>query len=181
MTVLEPLAPGSRESGTLEDSEGGKGRYPAVLVRSGSRLWALPVQHVVETLRPLPVEPVPGAPSFVLGMAVIRGEPVPVVDLGSLLGDSEKADVTRYVTLRIGARRVAVAVERVLGLRDIDAGLQREMPPLLQDLEDEKVGAVAILDGELLLVLRTARLVSDELWEVLASAGRAPSEDRDAR
>jgi purine-binding chemotaxis protein CheW len=128
------------------------------------------VQHVVETFRPLPVDPVSGAPSFVRGMAVVRGEPVPVLDLGSLLGDPEQADPARFVTLRVGARRVALAVEAVLGVSEIETGLLRDVPPLLQEAQGERVAAVAILDEELLLVLRAARLVPDELWETLASA-----------
>ena len=42
---------------------------------------ALPLEHVSETMRPLPVEPIAGVISPVAGVAIIRGGPVPVVDV----------------------------------------------------------------------------------------------------
>ena len=64
----------------------GADRQPALLVRAAGRLCAVPIAHVVEVMRALPVEPIPGAPSFVPGLAIIRGAPMPVVDLGLLTG-----------------------------------------------------------------------------------------------
>ena len=46
-------------------------------------LAALPLEHVVETMRPLPVEPLGDAPRFILGLSIVRGEPIPVVDVGA--------------------------------------------------------------------------------------------------
>jgi chemotaxis signal transduction protein len=51
----------------------------------GSRVGALAVRDVRETMRPLPVEPLARAPPFVRGLATIRGFPTPVVDFGRLL------------------------------------------------------------------------------------------------
>ena len=171
MTLLQPLVADPSADAALETSgEGGRWRA-ALVVRSRSRLCALPVEHVIETLRPLPAEPLSGAPTFVRGVAVIRGEVVPVVDLGALLGSAESADPSRFVTLRIGNRRVALAVERVLGVRHLEPRLAREVPPLLGEVEAERLAAVATLDNELLLILRAARLLPAELWDALASAG----------
>ena len=48
-------------------------------------MCALPLVHVLEVMRPLPLEKVEPAPAFLLGLAVIRGEPLPVVDVAALL------------------------------------------------------------------------------------------------
>ena len=53
----------------------------SLVCRVATRICALPVGVVIETLRPLPLEPIAGAPAFVTGPAIIRGEPVPVVEL----------------------------------------------------------------------------------------------------
>jgi chemotaxis signal transduction protein len=45
------------------------------------RLCAVPLSHVIEIMRPLPVEPISSVPSFVQGISIIRGIPTPVVDL----------------------------------------------------------------------------------------------------
>jgi purine-binding chemotaxis protein CheW len=86
---------------------------------------------VVEVMRPLPLEPVIGLPTFILGLSVIRGAPVPVVDLAALTGDRRGSGTTRFVTLGLGERRVAVAVEEVLGVRALDVETLQELPPLL--------------------------------------------------
>lgn len=145
----------------------GEGRNPALLFRARTRLCALPIAHIFETMRPLPVERVATAPDFVLGVSLIRGSPVPVVDAGALIGASEPADFKRYVTLRSGESGVALAVEEVLGVRDLpDASLKR-LPPLLRGASREVLTALGALDAELLSLLKLARTLTDRLAEGL--------------
>jgi purine-binding chemotaxis protein CheW len=118
-------------------------------------------------MRPLSVEPLVGAASFVRGVSLIRGAPVPVVDLGALLVPSEVANPTRFVTLRLGLRRLAVALEGVLGVRTLPDALT-SLPPLLADASAESVSAIGRLDQELLVVLEATRLVPDPVWAALA-------------
>lgn len=140
---------------------------PVLLCRARSRLCALPLHHLLETMRPLPIEPLAGMPPFVRGLSLIRGGPVPVVDVGVLLGASEPPRPTRFVTLRTGDRRVALAVEGVLGVRELTSESLDALPPLLGDASRVAISAVAALDRELLLVLETAHLVPESLWPIL--------------
>jgi purine-binding chemotaxis protein CheW len=137
-----------------------------LLVRARARVCALPLSSVVETLRPLPLQPVSDlpVPPFVLGLSVLRGEPVPVVDLGALLGLPEEARPRRWAALRLGARRVALAVEDVLKIVPGDRLDRRPLPPLLGGAGPRAVDALATLDGEFLALLETGRLVPDEVW-----------------
>jgi purine-binding chemotaxis protein CheW len=132
----------------------------SLICRVGTRLCSLPLTHVVETLRPLPVEPVAGAPPGVLGLAVIRGSAVPVVDVARLLG-AAGVRAERFVTVMVGDRRVALAVDRVLGVRAVAPESLQVLPPLL-GADSDVVAAIGLLDSELLLVLRSARLLPDE-------------------
>jgi len=144
----------------------------ALLCRARSRLCALPLEHLVESMRPLPVVPLAGVPPFVSGVSIIRGAPVPVMDLGSFLGVAEPPQPTRFVTLRAGHRQVALAVEEILGLRGLLPASLDEMPPLLGHASEQAVRAVGTLDAELLLALRTARLVPESVWRALEAEGR---------
>lgn len=133
---------------------------------------AIPLQHVVETMRPLSIEPVAGTPFFVRGVSVIRGQPTPVVDLGALLqADGNTASFARFVTLRLGQRQVALGVAGVVGLKNLDASQLEALPPLLRDVAADLVESIGARDAELLVVLRAGRLVPDEVWETLAAAG----------
>lgn len=136
-----------------------------LLCRVGAPLCALPLSAVVETMRPLPVEPLAGMPSFVRGLSVIRGAPVPVVDAGALLGTGEASRPTRFVTLRAGERRVALAVEEVIGIRALPPDSLEALPPLLRDASAEVVSLVGTLDAELLVVLGQGKIVPDAAWK----------------
>jgi purine-binding chemotaxis protein CheW len=130
----------------------------------------LPLEYVIEAMRPLPIEAIAGAPHFVHGLAVIRGTPVPVVDAARLLGETD-ARFGRFITLAVGARQVALAVESVLGVRAIPAGSRYALPPLLQERSSDLVAAIALLDAELLLMLQSSRLLSDDDWAGLDLPG----------
>lgn len=131
-----------------------------LLVRAGSRRCALRAVDVVEAMRPLPMEPPGNAPEFVLGVAVIRGRPVPVVHLGQLLGDRADGGTARFVCLRVGERQVALAVDEVIGLRPLDPLSLGELPPLLSG-GSRAVEALGTLDAQLLLLLESARILPE--------------------
>ena len=139
----------------------------------GSRRCALSIADVIETLRPLPVEHIAGAPPFVLGVAIVRGAPVPVVDAAGLVG-AEQAEVRRFVSLRCGDRRVALAVDSVIGVSELPDGALQDAASLLGSATPEVVGAIGALSSRLLMVLESARLVPDSVWHLLARE-RAPS------
>lgn len=148
---------------------------PALLARSGGRVFALPLAQVAEILRPLPTEPVGGMPKFIDGISVIRGRPIPVVELNALLDwGAEGRGAARMIVVRAGNRQVALAVEDVIGVSELDASTLEEMPPLLQNTETDLLGALGVLDGELLMVLQAARIIPEELWDRLQSHETTP-------
>jgi purine-binding chemotaxis protein CheW len=132
-----------------------------LLCRVGAQLCALPLEHVVETMRPLPTESLPGAPPFVLGLSTIRGTPIPVVDAGVLLCSGDPPKLTRFVSVKAGHRRVVLAVGEVLGVQDISTASLCDLPPLLGEVAAGVVSAVGALDSALLLVLEAARIASE--------------------
>lgn len=131
-----------------------------LVCRVRARRCALPLDRVIETMRPLPIEPMAGSPAFVRGLSVIRGVPLPVIDAALLLGEpAEHAE--RFVIVRVDDRQVALAVGQVLGVRDAARGSLHALPPLLGDTSAPAVAAVGLLDAQLLLVLGSARLLPD--------------------
>src|SRR5258708_4700533 len=115
-------------------------------------------------MRPLPVEPISGAPSFVQGISIIRGIPTPVVDLGAILGTPcERAE--RFVTLRVGEKQMALSVNAVLSVRDLDSIMTtRELPSLLQRASKDVIETIGTLDEQVLMVLREGWEMPDEVW-----------------
>jgi purine-binding chemotaxis protein CheW len=157
---------GATEQGRLERA--------CLLCRARERLCAVPLRHVLETMRPLPVDRLAGMPGFVLGLSMIRGQSTPVVDCGALLGEARRPEHGRFVTLRTGERITALAVEAVVGISELPLEFH-ELPPLLRDASHEVIAAIGTLDAELLLVLSSARLVSDSVWRALDARSSAAS------
>ncbi len=140
-----------------------------LLCRAGPRLCALPLGHVGETMRPLPVDALAGVPPFVAGVAVIRGAATPVVDVARLLdATGAPSSPGRFVTIRLGVRQSALAFEAVLGVRRLKAS-DRTLPPLLRDVGAGVVAAIGALDGDLLVVLESARAVHSAAWAAIGA------------
>lgn len=150
------------------------GATAALLVcRAGTQVCAIPLEHVLETMRPLPVQPLADLPPFVDGLALIRGSPTPVVDARRLLGASGRLEpCQRYVTLRLGARHAALAVDAVVGVRRVNLGQLGELPPLLRTPGNDLVLALGALDQELLVVLERSRLLPESIWQALGAGAQ---------
>lgn len=137
-----------------------------LIVRAGTRRCAIALADVSETMRPQPITALPGVPPSVLGSAVVRGGVVPVVHAGVLLGEGPTPP-TRFVTIKVERRAVALAVDDVIGLRHTTSAVEAEMPPLLAGAEAHAVSALGVADHELLLVLDGIRLVPQDVWAAL--------------
>jgi purine-binding chemotaxis protein CheW len=151
----------------------GSSRTWVILLRASSRLCAIPLIHVIETFRPLPVRALSGSPAFISGMAIVRGRPTPVVDLGRLLADEPSTPAGRYVTLRSGPGPLALAVDSVLGVRELAEATLDPLPSILKDLDHSLVERIGTLDSELLMVLRASRVLSEDHWRSLTAEGAA--------
>ena len=124
-------------------------------------------------MRPLTIQPVGDVAPHVRGLAVIRGVPTPVVDAGALFDGGGRAEVsTRFITLATTRGAVALAVDDVIGVRELDARAF-DLPSLLSNAQVPAVSSVGMLDRELLVILESARLVPDETWQVLQGTGAA--------
>jgi purine-binding chemotaxis protein CheW len=160
------------------------GRTTAVIVRAGAQLCALRIADVVEVMRPLPIEPPRGATAGVLGVAIVRGAALPVVDLAQLLGAmaptgeagaAASAPPTRFVTVRAGARHLSLAVTAVVGVADLDAAELARLPPLVEGIDAGLIDQLGRLDAELVVVLAAGRVLPEAAWQGLDDPpGAAP-------
>ena len=149
------------------------------LICRATQLCSIPLDKVNEIMRPMPLENISDFPSFVLGASIIRGIVVPVISLARLLGNSSATEPAasvpagsgRFVSMKLGARRAALAVDEVIGIRSVDPGNLQDMAPLLERVEHGTIREVTTLDNELLLVLQAARLVPDSVWDSWTSRG----------
>jgi len=142
------------------------GGIQALIVKVQTRACALPLAHVIETMRAVPIETIAGVPSFVRGVCIIRGTPTPVVDLGLLLG-APGGGSNRFVTVHLGDKQVALCVDAVLGIHHLDDSTMQGLPPILKDASKDMIEALGTLDAQILVVLRATWELPDDVWHAL--------------
>ncbi len=81
------------------------------------------------------------------------------------------APSARFVSLKLGERTAVLAVDAVLDIRSLAAGILADIPPLLREAGAEQVAAIGALDRQLLFVLEAARLVPEPVWSAIKVSG----------
>ncbi len=78
--------------------------------------YAVPISGVAEILKPLPITPVPRAPSVVIGVMTVRGRLVTVLDLRRRLRVAEAAmdHRSRILIIDTGDERIGLLVDEVM-------------------------------------------------------------------
>jgi chemotaxis signal transduction protein len=59
-------------------------------------------------------------------------------------------------------------VDAVIGLRSLDSTQLGALPPMLRDVAADFIEAIGTRDGDLLILLRLARIVPEDVWNTLA-------------
>ncbi|AIF47202.1 chemotaxis protein CheW [Dyella japonica] len=132
-------------SGTPEKLEA-PGLWRGIGYRAGSRLFVSGIDEISELLAVPSLTPVPGTQPWLLGVANVRGNLVPVIDLARFLfGErTQSTERTRLLVVRQGGGSVALMVDEVFGQRTVDAEQRRhselEDDPRLTRFVDDRVG-----------------------------------------
>lgn len=142
----------------------------SLVFRADTHLAAIGLEHVTEVLRPLPVEELAGVPPYIRGICVLRGRPVPVVDIGLLLGGERMTSedrAARFVGVRTGPQTAVLAVDTVVGIRDVPMERLHDLSSVTGSVACTAVGAIG---REPLLLLETGRVIPDSVWDALEAA-----------
>ena len=103
-----------------------------LLIALGEERYALGIEHVLEVAGAPDPAHLPGAPPGVIGLQNLRGEVVPLLDLGSLVGTVPRATGQVMVLVEEGGRRAALSVDSVLDVTSLEEGMgiRDEVAPL---------------------------------------------------
>jgi chemotaxis-related protein WspB len=140
--------------------------------RAGGSLYAVEGRHVVEVVPRVGLRPIPHAPRYVLGLLSYRGQVVPVVDFGEVVGagPSSEALSTRIVLTEFAAaagerRRLGIVAEGVCEVvrgetaQAVLPGMRMEGAPYL--------GPVLRIDDRLVQIIRPEDVLSEPMREAL--------------
>jgi purine-binding chemotaxis protein CheW len=132
---------------------------------------ALPIGDVRETLPVPPITRVFLVPACLAGVFSLRGDIVPVIDLGILLGlaATQAGDDSKIVVVEHAAGVVGIVVDRLRDLRTIGepldpppANLAPEVAQLLLGVIATPTGSVRVLDARAVLTVEPLRALRAE-------------------
>lgn len=139
-----PEAPHSQASPIVRESEARPEKF--VTFQLGEANYAIQAAVIAEVSEILPLTPLPGAPSGLLGISPLRGEIVANVDLRGMLGEkppmsaNPKAKEMIMKRAAAGATPFAFAVDRLGEIATIEIS---EIKPT-HDISDALIGEVAL-------------------------------------
>jgi twitching motility protein PilI len=130
----------------VQDQLDAPGLWRGIGFRVGARLLVTGIDEVSELLAVPLLTPVPGTQPWLLGVANVRGNLVPVIDFARFLFDerAQHSDRSRLLIVRQGGGNVALLVDEVYGQRTVDEEQRREAvaedDPRLARFVDSRVG-----------------------------------------
>ncbi len=142
--------------------------------RLGDELFALDVSCVREVLDLVEIRKVPNTPDFMRGIINVRGNIIPVVDLGWKLGikKTETSINTRIVVMDFNKDNdstiVGAMADSVHEVIDLDISLLQDTPSINSRMKTDYIKGIANSNDEFIMLLDLDRIFSDvELEGVL--------------
>jgi purine-binding chemotaxis protein CheW len=89
----------------------------------GNSLYAVPAERAAEVVSLPQLTRVPGAPPHLLGVFAHRGEVIPVIDIGTLVGNKGETTHRRAVLVRVPRGSLALTAGRVAGVSTLTGDL----------------------------------------------------------
>lgn len=126
--------------------------------------YGINVMQVQEVLRVSEIAPVPGAPSYVLGIINLRGNVVTVIDTRNRFGlmSKDQDDATRIVIIETDQHIIGIMVDSVAEVVDLRASEIETAPNVGNDESSKYIQGVTSRDNELLILVDLNKFLSDE-------------------
>ncbi len=129
-------------------------------------VYGINVMQVQEVLRVTEIAPVPGAPSFVLGIINLRGNVVTVIDTRSRFGlpSTEVDDSSRIIVIESEKQVVGILVDAVSEVVELQMGDIDAAPNVGNEESSRYIQGVATRENSLLILVDLNKLLTDEEW-----------------
>lgn len=133
--------------------------------------YGINVTDVREVLRFTEIAPVPGAPSYVIGIINLRGNVVTVIDTRKRFGLSQKEvdDQSRIVIIEVDGQEVGILVDSVAEVVDIKTSAIEPAPNVGNEETSRYITGVTSMDGELLIIVDLKKILSEAELQDVAS------------
>lgn len=149
-----------QEKGILLES--GTNELEIVEFGIGSYKFGMNVIKVKEIINPVPITAIPQTHQNVEGIIELRGEILPVVDIGTALSlaKSENPDQDKFIVAEFNKQKVVFHVQTVTKIHRISWEQIEKPSDMYKGLESQITGVIK-LNGEMLLLLDLERIIAE--------------------
>lgn len=128
------------------------------------QVYGIDIESVIEIIKMESITKVPGTPDFVEGVINIRGKVIPVLDLCKRMNmpKSEVSASTRVIIVEAGGVTVGMLVDAVSEVLSFPASSVEPPPPIIADSSIDALKGIALVDGQLIILLDLAKVLYDE-------------------
>ena len=140
-----------------------------VTFKLDNETYGINVMRVQEVLRYTEIAPVPGAPSYVLGIINLRGNVVTVIDTRQRFGlnSGEISDNTRIVIIEADKHVVGIMVDSVAEVVYLRQSEIETAPNVGNEESAKFIQGVCNKNNELLILVELDKMMSEEEWSDL--------------
>lgn len=137
-----------------------------VTFRLANETYGINVMQVQEVLRFTDIAPVPGAPTYVMGIINLRGNVVTVIDTCQRFGlpPIEVTDNTRIVIIETNHQVIGILVDAVAEVVYLKRSEIETTPNVGNDESAKFIQGVSHKHGELLILVDLNKLLGEEEW-----------------
>ena len=149
-----------------DEAAGNVEHRQCVTFRLDEEIYGINVMLVQEVLRVTEIAPVPGAPSYVVGIINLRGNVVTVIDTRMRFGlpPREIDDSTRIVVIEAEKQTVGIIVDSVSEVVDVYSNEIESAPNVGNDETARYIEGVVSRGEELLILVDLNKLLTDDEW-----------------
>ncbi len=103
------------------------------IFRAGEKVLNIPVDNLLEITELTEIVPLPGAPDYLTGIAHYRGKVVPVLDIGSIVGNEKSSSPGRWLlVLKVGEDLLGFSIMEMPDLGPVQEGDSLDVMALFQ-------------------------------------------------
>jgi purine-binding chemotaxis protein CheW len=122
--------------------------------------YALEISFIREVYPLQEFTPLPGTPSFILGLINVRGQILPIVDLKKFFNLPELglSDLNKVIILRRGPLEVGLLADAIAGVRQVPLSEVQATLPTLEGLSHDYLKGIT---SEALIILDADKILAD--------------------
>jgi purine-binding chemotaxis protein CheW len=123
--------------------------------------FGLDIDRVQEITHRTEITPVPGSPSFILGVINLRGLIIPVIDsrVRFHLAPQDPTPKTRIIVLRLASGATGLQVDSVAEVVRVEEHTLRETPPLVAGIRAEYLAGMVTVGKRLITLIHLEKLL----------------------